>query len=167
MARPPPRAKSKAKPGSGEDVIKVLARNRKATHDYQIEERVEAGLVLTGSEVKSLRDQKVSIAEGFVTIRGGEAYLVNTQILEYPQAHQQNHEPLRERKLLLHRREIAKLDTKLTQQGYSLVPMSIYLKNGRIKLEVGLGRGKKQYEKRETVKAAEAKREIDRAMRRR
>lgn len=164
MARP---QKPKAKPAAGEDVIKILARNRRATHDYQIEDRLEAGLVLTGSEVKSLRDQRVSIQEGFVTIRGGQAYLVNAQILEYPWAHQQNHEPTRERKLLLHRREIAKLDTKLTQKGYSLVPMSIYLKNGRIKLEVGLGRGKKQYEKRESVKEAEARREIDRAMSRR
>ena len=128
MARPQKPQKSKAKP-AGEPVIKVLARNRRATHDYQIERRLEAGLVLTGSEVKSLRDQKVSIQEGFVTIRGGEAYLVNAQILEYPQAHQQNHEPTRERKLLLHRREIAKLDTKLVQKGYSLVPMSIYIKN--------------------------------------
>lgn len=165
MARPQKPQKSKAKP-AGEPVIKVLARNRRATHDYQIEDRLEAGLVLTGSEVKSLRDQKVSIQEGFVTIRGGEAYLVNAQILEYPQAHQQNHEPTRERKLLLHRREIAKLDTKLVQKGYSLVPMSIYIKNSRIKLEIGVGRGKKQYEKRESVKEAEAKREIDRAMNR-
>ena len=165
MARPPPRSKSKA--GASEDVVKILARNRRATHDYQIEERVEAGLVLTGSEVKSLRDQRASIAEGFVTIRGGEAYLVNVQILEYPFAHQQNHEPTRERKLLLHRREIAKLDAKLTLKGYALVPMSIYVKNGRIKLELGVGRGKKQFEKRESVKEAEAKREIDRAMRRR
>ena len=145
----------------------VIARNRRATHDYLIEERLEAGLVLTGSEVKSLRDQKVSLGEGFVIIRGGEAFLVNTQILEYPQAGQQNHAPTRERKLLLHRNELAKLDVKLTQKGYSLVPMSIYLKNGRIKLELGVGKGKKQYEKRESLKESEAKREIDRAMNRR
>ena len=165
-------AKDRARPKAsratgGEDVIKVLARNRKAPHDYAIEDKIEAGIALTVSEVKSLRDQRVSIAEGFVTIRGGEAYLVGVQILEYPWAHQQNHDPLRERKLLLHRSELKKLDTRLTQRGYSLVPMSIYLKNGRIKVEVGVGRGKKQFEKRETVKEAEAKREIDRVMRRR
>ena len=152
---------------SGDDAIKMLVRNRRALHDYAIEERLEAGIALTGSEVKSLRDQRASLGEGYVTVRGGEAWLVGVQINEYPWAHQQNHEPTRERKLLLHRREIGKLDTRLTQKGYSAVPIAIYLKNGRIKVEVGVGRGKKQFEKRETVKEAEAKREIDRAMRRR
>ena len=161
-------ARAKAGPAkSSEDVIKVLVRNRRALHDYAIEERLEAGVALTGSEVKSLRDQRASLGEGYVTVRGGEAWLVGVQINEYPWAHQQNHLPTRERKLLLHRREIGKLDVKLTQKGYSAVPLAIYLKNGRIKVEIGVGRGKKQYEKRETVKEAEAKREIDRAMRRR
>ncbi len=158
------------KPGqakASEDAIKVLIRNRKALHDYAIEDRLEAGIALTGSEVKSLRDQRASLAEGYVTVRGGEAWLVAVQINEYPWAHQQNHEPTRERKLLLHRREIGKLDTRLSQKGYSAVPLAIYLKNGRIKVEVGVGRGKRQFEKRETVKEAEAKREIDRALRRR
>jgi len=120
---------------------KLVAENRRARFNYDIEEKLEAGIALKGSEVKSLRDQKGSIAEGFVTIRDREAYLVNVQILEYPQAHQQNHAPLRERKLLLHRREITKLDTKLTQKGYSLVPLSVYVKNGRIKVEVGVEDG--------------------------
>ena len=111
--------------------------------------------------------QRASLAEGYVTVRGGQAWLVGVQINEYPWAHQQNHAPTRERKLLLHRREIGKLDSKLTLKGYSAVPLAIYLKNGRIKIEIGIGRGKKQYEKRETVKEAEAKREIDRALRRR
>jgi SsrA-binding protein len=150
-----------------DDAIKVLIRNRRALHDYAIEDRLEAGIALTGSEVKSLRDQRASLGEGYVTVRGKEAWLVAVQINEYPWAHQQNHEPTRERKLLLHRREIGKLDVRLTQKGYSAVPLAIYLKNGRIKVEVGVGRGKKQYEKRETVKEAEAKREIDRALRRR
>lgn len=147
--------------------IKVLVRNRRALHDYAIEERLEAGIALTGSEVKSLRDQRASLGEGYVTVRGREAWLVAVQINEYPWAHQQNHLPTRERKLLLHRREIGKLDVKLSQKGYSAVPLAIYLKSGRIKVEIGVGRGKKHYEKRETVKEAEAKREIDRAMRRR
>ena len=152
----------------GEDApIKILVRNRRALHDYAIEERLEAGIALSGSEVKSLRDQRASLTEGYVTVRGGEAWLVAVQINEYPWAHQQNHLPTRERKLLLHRREIGKLDVKLSQKGYSAVPLAIYLKSGRIKVEIGVGRGKKHYEKRETVKEAEAKREIDRAMRRR
>ncbi len=162
MARP---KTGSAKPS--DDAIKVLVRNRRALHDYAIEDRLEAGISLTGSEVKSLRDQRASLGEGFITVRGGEAWLVAVQINEYPWAHQQNHLPTRERKLLLHRREIGKLDVKLSQKGYSAVPLAIYLKNGRIKVEIGVGRGKKQYEKRETVKEAEAKREIDRALRRR
>ena len=162
-------ARAKAGPAkkATDDPIKVLVRNRRALHDYAIEERLEAGIALTGSEVKSLRDQRASLGEGYVTVRGGEAWLVAVQINEYPWAHQQNHLPTRERKLLLHRREIGKLDTRLTQKGYSAVPLSIYLKSGRIKVEIGIGRGKKQFEKRETVKEAEAKREIDRALRRR
>jgi len=146
---------------------KVLARNRRALHDYAIEERLEAGISLTGSEVKSLRDQRASIGEGFVTIRGGEAWLVGVQIQEYPWAHQQNHDPMRERRLLLHRREIDKLDTKVNLRGYAIVPLSVYLKDGRIKVEIGVGRGKRQHEKRDSLKEAEARREIDRAMSRR
>lgn len=161
-------ARARAGPAkTGDDAIKMLVRNRRALHDYAIEERLEAGIALTGSEVKSLRDQRASLGEGFVTVRGGEAWLVGVQINEYPWAHQQNHLPTRERKLLLHRREIGKLDTRLTQKGYSAVPLAIYVKNGRIKVEIGVGRGKKQFEKRESVKEAEAKREIDRVMRRR
>jgi SsrA-binding protein len=154
-----------AKPS--DDAVKILVRNRRALHDYAIEDRIEAGIALMGSEVKSLRDQRASLSEGYVAVRGGEAWLVGVQINEYPWAHQQNHAPTRERKLLLHRREIGKLDSKLTLKGYSAVPLAIYLKNGRIKVEIGVGRGKRQYEKRETVKEAEAKRDIDRALRRR
>ncbi|HLU68204.1 MAG TPA: SsrA-binding protein SmpB [Kofleriaceae bacterium] len=159
MAKKPKKA---ADPGH-----KVLARNRRALHDYAIEERLEAGISLTGSEVKSLRDQRASIGEGFVTIRGGEAWLVGVQIQEYPWAHQQNHDPMRERRLLLHRREIDKLDTKVNLRGYAIVPLSVYLKDGRIKVEIGVGRGKRQHEKRDSLKEAEARREIDRAMSRR
>jgi SsrA-binding protein len=157
------------KPGKkrDQDGIKVLVRNRRAHHDYDIEETLEAGISLVGSEVKSLRDQRASIAEGHIAIRGGEAWLVGAQIQEYPWAHQRTHAPLRERKLLLHRREIGKLDVKLSQKGYSAVPLAIYLKSGRIKVEIGVGRGKRHYEKRESKKEAEAQREIDRAMIRR
>jgi SsrA-binding protein len=157
------------KPGKkrDQDGIKVLVRNRRAHHDYDIEETLEAGISLVGSEVKSLRDQRASIAEGHIAIRGGEAWLVGAQIQEYPWAHQRTHAPLRERKLLLHRREINKLDTALTQRGYTLVPLALYLKKGHIKLELGVARGKRQYEKRESKKEAEAQREIDRAMIRR
>ncbi|HTE51602.1 MAG TPA: SsrA-binding protein SmpB [Kofleriaceae bacterium] len=157
-----------ARPGKAktQDAIKVLVRNRRAFHDYDIEETLEAGLSLVGSEVKSLRDQRASIAEGHIQIRGGQAWLVGVQIQEYPWAHHRTHVPTRERRLLLHRREIDKLDTRLVQRGYTLVPLAFYVKNGIIKLEIGVARGKKQYEKRESVKEAEAKREIDRAMRR-
>jgi SsrA-binding protein len=160
-------AKPKAGKPRPQDGVKVLVRNRRARHDYDIEETVEAGIALVGSEVKSLRDQRVSIAEGHITIRNGEAWLVGAQIQEYPWAHQRTHAPTRDRKLLLHRREIDKLETKLTQRGYALIPLSMYTKKGTIKLELGVARGKRQYEKRESKKEAEAKREIDRAMRRR
>jgi SsrA-binding protein len=146
---------------------RILVRNRKATHDFEISEIYEAGIQLLGSEVKSLRDSHASIAEGFVEIRGGEAFLVNVQIEEYPWANQFNHEPKRRRKLLLHKREIGKLGKLTDQKGMTLLPISIYLKGGTIKVEVAVGRGKKQYEKRESKRADEAKREIDRAMRRR
>jgi SsrA-binding protein len=160
-------AKPKAGKPRPQDDVKVLVRNRRARHDYDIEETVEAGIALVGSEVKSLRDQRVSIAEGHITIRNGEAWLVGAQIQEYPWAHQRTHAPTRDRKLLLHRREIDKLETKLTQRGYALIPLSMYAKKGTIKLELGVARGKRQYEKRESQKEAEARREIDRAMRRR
>ena len=152
---------------AGVDEIRVLVRNRRAFHDYEISDRLEAGLVLVGSEVKSLRDAKASLAEGFIEIRVGEAWLVGAQINEYPWANQFNHDPKRPRKLLLHREELARLEVKTSQRGFTLVPLSIYLKGGRIKLELGVARGKKQFEKRESKKQAEAKREIQQELRRR
>jgi SsrA-binding protein len=122
---------------------------------------------LVGSEVKSLRESHASIAEGFIEIRRGEAWLVGVQIEEYPWANQFNHEPTRRRKLLLHRQEISKLAKLSEIKGMTLVPLSIYLKGSVIKVEVGVGRGKKQYEKRESKKEAEARREIDRELSRR
>jgi SsrA-binding protein len=145
---------------------KTLVRNRKALHDYEITETYEAGVQLVGSEVKSLRDSHASINEGFVEIRGREAWLLNVQIEEYPWANQFNHEPTRRRKLLLHRQEIAKLAKLSDLKGMTLLPLSVYLKGGKIKVEVAVGRGKKQYEKRASKKEAEAKREIAAAVRR-
>lgn len=146
---------------------RILVRNRKATHDFEITDTYEAGIQLVGSEVKSLRDSHASINEGFVEIKGGEAFLVNVQIEEYPWANQFNHEPRRRRKLLLNKHEIEKMFKQTDLKGMTLLPLSIYLKGSTIKVEVGVGRGKKQYEKRASKKEAEDKREIDRAMSRR
>ena len=161
-------AKDKRKPQPGtQNGVRVLVRNRRAFHDYDVSDRVEAGLSLVGSEVKSLRESKASLAEGHVEIRRGEAWLVGAQINEYPWANQFNHEPKRPRKLLLHRGELKRLEIKASQRGFTLVPLSIYLKNGKIKLELGVAKGKKKFEKREASKEAEAQREIQQAMRRR
>ncbi len=147
--------------------VRVLVRNRRAFYDYEIDERLEAGIALVGSEVKSLREAKASLGEGYVEIRKGEAYLVGARVNEYPWANQFNHDPMRVRKLLLHRDELRRLEAKTTLRGYTLVPLAVYLKNGKIKLEIGVARGKKKYEKRESKKEAEASREIQQALRRR
>ncbi len=144
--------------------MKIVAQNRKAFHDYQIEETYEAGIMLTGTEVKSLRDGKANLKDSYVLIKDGEAYLLNCHISPYSHGNIMNHDPLRTRKLLLHRKEITKLQGKAAQKGYSLIPLKIYFKGPRAKLEFGLGRGKRQYEKRETIKKREADREIERAM---
>ncbi len=149
------------------DAIRVIATNRKATHDYHIHERLEAGIALVGSEVKSLRDAKVVISDGWVDIRKGQAYLHKIQINEYAQANRWGHEPERVRKLLLHRHELDKLETKTTQKGYTLIPLSLYFKGANVKVELGLVTHKKQHDKREAKKLADDKREIDRAMKRR
>ena len=160
---------SKAKQTAARDggEVRVLVRNRRAFYDYEIAERLEAGMVLVGSEVKSLRESKASLGEGYVEIRDGEAWLVGAQINEYPWANQFNHEPKRPRKLLLKRDELHRLEIKTSQRGFTLVPLSIYLKGGRIKLEIGVARGKKKFEKRESKKEAEAAREIQQELRRR
>jgi SsrA-binding protein len=148
------------------DGVKMLVRNRRAFHDYQIGDRVEAGLVLLGSEVKSLREGRASLADGYAEIRNNEAWLINVQIKEYPWANRFNHEPLRQRKLLLHKREIRKLGIKTLQRGYTLVPLAIYLKDGKFKIELGLAAGKRQYDKRQAAKEATTKREMDLEMKR-
>ncbi|PLX71159.1 MAG: SsrA-binding protein [Desulfuromonas sp.] len=145
--------------------IKIVANNKKAYHDYFIDEVYEAGLVLQGTEVKSLRMGKVSLKEAFCRIRNGEVYIENMNISPYEQGNRENHEPLRPRKLLLHREEIAKLIRKIEEKGLTLVPTKLYFKERRAKIEIGVGRGKKLYDKRETLKRKQADREASRAVR--
>jgi SsrA-binding protein len=147
--------------------IKVIANNRKARHDYHIEDSLEAGLVLTGSEIKSIRAGQVNLRDSYGTVRDGELWLVNAHIAPYKQATHTNHEPKRDRKLLLHRREINRLISKLQEKGLTLVPLKLYLSNGRAKVEMGLARGKKQYDKRQSLRERDDRRQIDRALGRR
>jgi SsrA-binding protein len=154
-----------AKPKS--DEVKVLLRNKKARHDYFVEWTVEAGLALQGSEVKSLREGSAVMSDAYAMVKNGEARLVNMQVTEYPWANRWNHEPKRDRKLLLHRREIEKLDAASSQEGYTLLPLEVYLKRGRIKVLVGVCKGKKQYDKRQEQKRKDAQREVEAALRRR
>jgi len=144
----------------------VMIVNRKARHEYFIEETVEAGMVLTGSEVKSIRAGRCNLVDSFARVSRGEAYISNVHISQYDPAHRDNHEPTRSRKLLLHRLEIDRLEGKLKQKGLTLIPLRIYFNaRGRAKIELGLGRGKKLHDKRQSIKEREAKRETARAMR--
>jgi SsrA-binding protein len=146
---------------------KTIATNRRARFEYHLSDNVEAGLVLTGSEVKSLRAGTVSINEAYAMIRGNEAWLIGATIEPYPQAGMRNHDRLRDRKLLLHRREIDKLRGRVEQQGFTLVPGRLYFKGGKVKIELALGRGKDVADKRETVKRRDSQREIQRALKER
>lgn len=148
------------------DGIKVVARNRKARHEYELMEKVEAGLVLTGTEVKSLRAGKSSLEEAFAAIENGEVWLYGCDIPEYLQANRMNHKPKRPRKLLLHRREIDKLLAKASERGLTIVPLQIYFKKGMAKVEIAVARGRKAYDKREALKKSDAQREMNRALRR-
>lgn len=145
--------------------VKVVATNRRAFHDYFIDEKLEAGMVLTGTEIKSIREGRVNLREGFARVIDGEAWLHNIHIAPYEQGNRYNHEPMRDRKLLLHRDEIDSLVGKVRQRGYTVVPLQLYLKHGRAKVELGLARGKKQYDKRASIAAREAQRDIERAIR--
>ncbi|HSK56292.1 MAG TPA: SsrA-binding protein SmpB [Jiangellales bacterium] len=142
----------------------VVARNRKARHDYHIEDTFEAGLVLTGTEVKSLRAGRASLVDGFGEVRDGEVWLRNAHIPEYDQGTWTNHEPRRPRKLLLHKGEISRLIGKTQERGLTLVPLSLYFKDGYAKVEIALARGKKTYDKRHALAERQAKREAERAM---
>ena len=144
--------------------IKIICLNKKARHDYFIEDRFEAGLVLAGTEVKALREGKANLVDSFAEFEDGEAWLYNCHIGHYTAAHQFNHHPTRKRKLLLHKREIARLIGKTREKGYSLIPLKLYFKKGRAKVELGLARGKKLYDKRAAILKRETDREIARAM---
>ncbi|MBA2639799.1 MAG: SsrA-binding protein SmpB [Nocardioidaceae bacterium] len=152
---------------SREQGSKQVAANRKAYHDYSIEDTWEAGIVLTGTEVKSLRAGRASLVDGFGEIHAGEAWLIGVHIPEYTQGTWTNHSPRRRRKLLLHRQQIDRIERKLTEKGNTLVPLALYFKDGRAKVEIGLARGKRQYDKRQTLAAKDARRDIEREIGRR
>ena len=157
-------AKKGSQAQGAKDDIKGLAQNRKARFVFRIDETLEAGLMLAGSEVKSIRDGKVTLVDAFAEISNGEAWLHQMDVGTYAFAHSRNHEPRRKRKLLMHRAEIDRLVGKVREKGYTLVPLSLYEKNGKVKVEIGLAHGKEQHDRREDTKKREAQREIDRAM---
>lgn len=146
--------------GSG----KVLAQNRKASHDYSIIDTIEAGIVLKGTEIKSIRACRINLKDGYATIRNGEIFLQNVHISPYEQGNVFNHDPVRTRKLLMHKKQIARLVGETKSSGYTLIPLKVYIKDGYAKVLIGLGKGKKKYDKREDLKRKDQKREIDRAM---
>lgn len=142
-----------------------ISENRKARYDYFVEETLEAGLALQGSEVKSCRAGRVNLRDGYAQIENGEIFLQNVHISPYEQANRFNHEPLRKRKMLMHKNEILRLFGEVRQKGYTLVPLRLYFKKGRVKVEIGLAKGKKEYDKRDDVAARDSQREIARALR--
>jgi SsrA-binding protein len=144
----------------------TLSVNRKARYDYHVDETLEAGLVLTGTEIKSMREGKANLRDSFVNIRNGEAWVRNMHVTPYEQAssHEEAPDPTRPRKLLLHRRQIAQLDAAVAQKGVTIVPLRLYLKNNRAKLEIAIARGKKLYDKRDSIAERDSKRDIDRAL---
>lgn len=147
--------------------IKVITENRKAFHDYYIEDRVEAGIILTGTEIKSIRNGRVNLKDSYARLDNGEIWVHQMHISPYEQGNRFNHDPLRPRKLLLHRSEINKLIGKIQQQGLTLIPIKIYLKKGMAKVELAVGQGKKNYDKRQALAEREGKRDIERALRER
>lgn len=142
--------------------IKIIATNRKAYHEYHVEDTIEAGMVLTGSEVKSIAQGKASLSDAYCRVEEGEMWLVNMHVAPYENAPIYGHDPRRKRKLLLHKWEINRLRGKAEQKGYTLIPLKLYFRNGKVKVEIGLVRGKRQYDKREVIK----RKDIERAMRR-
>lgn len=144
---------------------KVVAVNKKANHDFAIEETIEAGIVLQGTEIKAIRTSKVQLRDAFIRIRNNEAWITNMHISPYEHGNQFNHDPVRSRKLLLHKKQISKLIGQTKEQGSAIVPIKMYLKDGFAKVLIGVGKGKKDYDKRQDLKKKDAKREIDRALR--
>jgi SsrA-binding protein len=149
------------------DGRKVIAENRRARRDYHVLERVEAGMALTGTEVKSLRDGGGNLQEAYAVLREGEVFLVGANIAPYRQGSDANHDPMRDRKLLLHRREIEQLGAKVAQRGMTLVPLVLYFKNGRAKLELGLAKGKEGIDKRQTIADRDSRRQLEREVKER
>jgi SsrA-binding protein len=162
--REKPMAGKAAAPASN---IKNICKNRRASHEYELSEHVEAGLVLTGTEVKSLRTGKAMLEDAYARMDDGALWLIGCEIPEYAMGTHNNHKPKRPRKLLLHRREVMKLGEKTNQKGFTLVPLQLYFKDGKVKVELAVGRGKQTHDKREAMKKADAKRDIARAMARR
>ncbi len=143
---------------------KILAENRKARHDYFIDDEYEAGMVLMGTEVKSLRLGRVNLKDSYAKIKNGEVFVHQMHIGQYPFAHFDNHDPLRPRKLLLHNHEIKKLIGKVQEKGYSLIPIRVYFKNGKVKMSLALARGKRKYDKRESIRNRDEKRDMERSL---
>ncbi len=152
---------------SERDRIVNICRNRRVFHDYEISDRIEAGMALLGSEVKSLRQGRANLADAYVTFRSGEAWLVNSHIAPYPQATHQNHEARRDRKLLLRRQQLRRLGIRVRERGLSLIPIAMYFKGPHAKVELGLGKGKRQYDKRASLRERDDRREMARAQRER
>ncbi|MCT9087286.1 SsrA-binding protein SmpB [Streptomyces sp. ASQP_92] len=157
-------AKNTGKDKEKDSKRKLVAQNKKARHDYLVIDTYECGLVLTGTEVKSLRQGRASLVDGFVQIDGGEAWLHNVHVPEYAQGTWTNHSARRKRKLLLHRMEINKLESKSSESGHTIVPLALYFKDGRAKIEIALAKGKKEYDKRQTLREKQDRRETDRAI---
>ncbi|MCP0886333.1 SsrA-binding protein SmpB [Ligilactobacillus sp. WILCCON 0076] len=143
---------------------KPLAQNKKASHDYRILDTVEAGMVLTGTEIKSIRASRINLKDGFAQVRNGEAWLMNVHISIYDQGNQFNHDPLRNRKLLLHKKQLQQLAEQTSKKGTTLVPLKVYIKNGFAKVLIGIAEGKHDYDKRETIKKRDQEREIRRTL---
>ncbi|EHO54484.1 SsrA-binding protein SmpB [Lentilactobacillus kisonensis] len=153
---------AKRKPKQNND--NLMAQNKKARHDYSILETYEAGVVLTGTEIKSIRERRINLKDGFVQIRNNEAWMMNVHISEYAQGNQFNHDPLRNRKLLLHKKQIKKLALATQDKGVTIVPLKVYLKSGFAKVLIGVAKGKREFDKRETIKRRDQKRQIERVM---
>lgn len=165
-AKPARPAKKKDEPDREHDNERLIAQNRKARHDYEVLDTLECGVMLVGSEVKSLRTGRISLEEGYGRVKDAEVWLVGCDIPEYAQANQFNHQPKRPRKLLMHRREIKRFASRAFEKGLTLVPLKMYFKEGRAKVLMGICKGRKTHDKREKLKSASMKRDIDRAMRR-
>lgn len=144
--------------------IKIITHNRKSSFNYFLSDFLEAGIELTGTEIKSIRNNGVSLNDSYIVIKNHEAYILNMHIAPYKQGNIFNHDPLRTRKLLLHKREIYKLEAKVKEKSFTLVPTKVYFKQGRVKVEIALGKGKKDYDKRETIKERDSKRDIEKSL---